>query len=118
MWPPMAPKLLLCANGDFGRSPIYGQLSDAHEYLRILLRLISAAPVCPCWSDRSAAGSAEPAAVLLRGLAGLGWIRGLVWLGGSNIDAGHGIIFRISIWKDFPASLGDVLENRYYKQDN
>jgi hypothetical protein len=56
--------------------------------------------------------------ILLRGLAGLGWIRGLVWLGGSNIDAGHGIIFRISIWKDFPASLGDVLENRYYKQDN
>jgi hypothetical protein len=35
--PPMAPKLLLCANGDFGRSPIYGQLSDAHEYLRIFV---------------------------------------------------------------------------------
>jgi hypothetical protein len=26
----MAPELLLCVNGDFGRSPIYGQLSDAH----------------------------------------------------------------------------------------
>ena len=30
MCPPMAPELLLCVNGDFGRSPIYGQLSDAH----------------------------------------------------------------------------------------
>src|SRR4051812_46583494 len=30
MYPPMAPKLPLCANGDFGRSPIYRQHSDAH----------------------------------------------------------------------------------------
>jgi len=29
MYPPMAPELLVCVNGDFGRSPIYGQLSDA-----------------------------------------------------------------------------------------
>jgi len=30
MCPPMAPELLLSENGDFGRSPIYGQLSDTH----------------------------------------------------------------------------------------
>jgi hypothetical protein len=83
-----------------------------------LLRLTSAAPVCPCWSDRSAAGSAEPAADSAEGARWVGMIRGLVWLEGSNIDAGHRIIFRISIWKDFPADLEDVLENRYYKQDN
>jgi hypothetical protein len=28
MYPPMAPELLVCVNGDFGRSPIYGQLSE------------------------------------------------------------------------------------------
>jgi hypothetical protein len=27
---PMAPELLLRENGDFGRSPIYRQLSDTH----------------------------------------------------------------------------------------
>jgi len=32
--PPMAPELLLSENGDFGRSPIYGQLSATH-YLRL-----------------------------------------------------------------------------------
>jgi len=36
MYPPMAPELLLCVNGDFGRSPIYGQLSDAH-YVSVYL---------------------------------------------------------------------------------
>jgi hypothetical protein len=36
MCPPMAPELLLCVNGDFGRSPIYGQLSDAH-YVSVYL---------------------------------------------------------------------------------
>jgi hypothetical protein len=30
MCPPMAPERPLCENGDFGRSPIYGQLSDTH----------------------------------------------------------------------------------------
>jgi hypothetical protein len=30
MCPPMAPELLLRENGDFGRSPIYGQLSHTH----------------------------------------------------------------------------------------
>jgi hypothetical protein len=30
MCPPMAPELLLYANGDFGGSPIYGQLSATH----------------------------------------------------------------------------------------
>ena len=29
MCPPMAPELLLRENGDFGRSPIYGQLRNA-----------------------------------------------------------------------------------------
>ena len=36
MCPPMAPELLLCVNGDFGRSPIYGQLSDAY-YVSVYL---------------------------------------------------------------------------------
>ena len=36
MCPPMAPVLLLRAKGDFGGSPIYGQLSDAH-YVSVYL---------------------------------------------------------------------------------
>jgi hypothetical protein len=36
MCPPMAPVLLLRANGDFGRSPIYEQLSDA-QYVSVYL---------------------------------------------------------------------------------
>jgi hypothetical protein len=33
MCPPMAPELLLRDNGDFGRSPIYGQLSRTHLHV-------------------------------------------------------------------------------------
>ncbi len=43
--------------------------------------------------------------ILLGSLAGLRRIRGLVWLGGSNVDGGHRIIFRISTQKYFRAGL-------------
>jgi hypothetical protein len=33
--------------------------------------------------------------ILLGSLAGLQGIRGLVWLGGSNVDSGHRISFAI-----------------------
>jgi hypothetical protein len=34
MCPPMAPELPLWEKGDFGRSPIYGQLSST-QYVRV-----------------------------------------------------------------------------------
>jgi hypothetical protein len=42
---------------------------------------------------------------LLGILAGLGGIGGLVRLGSSNIDVGHGMIFRISTRKYFRGDL-------------